>query len=76
MYTFKKNLLVYILNIFVYNINYMNINIYCMCVFYIYIINIHGTHTYYVHKNFLLLDVINRCPAQILMFYCILHQIA
>ncbi len=55
-YIFKKNV-VYILNIFIYNINYMNINTvytrnvlyvnifkYCVCIC-IYI-NIHSTHIY------------------------------
>ncbi len=36
-----------------------------MCVYlYIYIINIHTTHIYYVNKNFIL-DVINRLTALI-----------
>ncbi len=52
------------INIFIYNINYMNINIhlntckyfqntYCMGVYLcVYIINIHRTHIYYANKNF------------------------
>ncbi len=52
MYIFKKN--VYILNIFIYNIKYINVytckyfqNIYCMCVYlYIHIINKHARHAY------------------------------
>ncbi len=57
---------VYILNIFIYNINYMNINI-CMLIhvnifkiytvrvcLYIYIINIHSTHTYILYRQKLL----------------------
>ncbi len=42
----RKMCYVYILNIFIYNINYMNINIYCTCKYmclYINIINIHST---------------------------------
>ncbi len=62
MYIFKKKICnVYTFKIFMYNINYININIYmeihgnifkiytvCVCL-YIYIINIHSIH---VNKNF------------------------
>ncbi len=50
---------VFILNIFIYNIIYMNTckyfqnTVYCVCVcIYIYIINIHSAHMYSVNKNF------------------------
>ncbi len=47
---------VYILNIFIYNINYMNVNVFkiytlCACL-YIYIMNIQYTHIYYINKTF------------------------
>ncbi len=50
MYIFNKLCYVYILNIFIYDINYMHVNIFkiyavCVCI-YIYIINIRSTHTY------------------------------
>ncbi len=51
MYILKKNVMFIFLNIFIYDINYMNINIckiYAVCVYlYMYfIINIHSTHRY------------------------------
>ncbi len=62
---------------FIYSINYMNINIcmlihvnifkiYTVCI-YIYIINIQRTHTYILYKQKLILDAINRCPALIII---------
>ncbi len=55
----KKNVLcLYILNIFIYNINYMNkhvnvFKIYTLCVcLYIYIMDIQYTHIYYINTNF------------------------
>ncbi len=50
MYIFKKICYVYILNIFIYEHKYIPVNIFkiyavCVCL-YIYIINIHSTHTY------------------------------
>ncbi len=60
MYIFHKNMLCYILNLYIYNINYMNINIdvnifkiytVCVCV-YICMINIHSTHIYYANNFF------------------------
>ncbi len=68
MYIFKKYICyVYILNTFVYNINYLNTNIdmeinlnifkiytACVCI-YIYIINIHRTHA---NKNFICMQLI------------------
>ncbi len=63
---FRKIGYVYILNAFVYNRIYINIDrhvnifkIYTVCVYiYIHIINIHRTHTYYANKN-IYLYVIN-----------------
>ncbi len=70
MYMFKKNMLcLYIKYIYI-NINYMNINIgrlhvnifkiftVCVCI-YIYIINIHSTHSYIMWTTTFILDAIN-----------------
>ncbi len=64
---------------FIYSINYMNMNIcmlihvnifkiytVCVCI-YIYIINIQRTHTYILYKQKLILDAINCCPALIII---------
>ncbi len=56
IYFIKK---IYILNIFIYNITYMNRNVNIFKIdtvrvfIYIYIINIHKTHIYYAKKGFL-----------------------
>ncbi len=66
---FRKKYVDNILNIFIYNINYRNINIdvnactffqniYCMCVYLLYIINIHRTHTYIMQTKFFILYAI------------------
>ncbi len=40
-----------------------------MCVYiYIYIINIHSTHTYFMYTKTFILDAINHCPALVLIF--------
>ncbi len=73
MYIFKKTCYAYILNIFKYNINVMNINIYMHMFVYLSIHNKYTQHThmYYVKKLFLFwmrLIVINHLTALIYIY--------